>query len=132
MIEEFVNLLAAAGIGIPGQSLFAVEMPGEVKQGVLLRYPLDGVPVDPYIPGHYNFDLEAIVRAESFNDGESLASLLMSVMTTNREVDIRDTDGNVKMVIRFVQPRTLPRVFPRMEGNGREWSISFATSVVLK
>ncbi|MBO6507507.1 MAG: hypothetical protein JJ979_03310 [Roseibium sp.] len=131
MLKNFVNMLAEAGLGIVGKTLFAAEMPAECDRGVLVRYPLDGVAIDPELPGYHRFDLEVIVRAKTVEDGDMLANQVMSVFHFDERKDVVDLgSGTVKFTINYMKPRTLPRIFPRMEGNGREWSFSVNTCTV--
>ncbi len=45
-IDLLADLLAAAKVGTPGKDIFEEEMPADVKAGVLLKLPLQGVPID--------------------------------------------------------------------------------------
>lgn len=131
MLDHFINLIDNAGLGQSGKTLFKHQMPAECERGILLRFPLEGVKYDMELPGYHDFDLEVIVRAKEISDGEMFAEQVVDVLKTNRRRTFNNlATGLPELLVNFMAPRTLPIGFPRLEGNGREWSVAMHTNVV--
>lgn len=126
-----VDLLVAAGVGVPGSTIFTHFMPGECTRGVLLRNNLGGVEICHELPGYYQSEPQAIVRAQTIEDGERLAELVMAALTVHQTRILRDNTGRDVMQLNYLRPRHEPIVFPRSDGNGREWSINFSACYVV-
>jgi hypothetical protein len=130
-IDLLADLLAAAKVGTPGKDIFEEEMPADVKAGVLLKLPLQGVPIDHELPGYYRGAVQAIVRAQKVDTGDRLAKRVMEALTLS-EHSFTNEAGEEVMHVNFLRPRTLPIVYPRSDGNGKEWSINLDASYVLR
>lgn len=131
-----VDLLAAwlssQGVGGIGRTLFAHSMPAECVEGVLLKLPINGIEHDNYMPGFYKSPLQAIVRSQTEARGEKLANQVIKALTHEQTKDYFDQPGNkFAMRINFILPEKLPIRYPRLDGNGIEWSLNFTTSFVL-
>lgn len=117
-----------AGLGQPGVSLFRGFMPSDVRVGVMFRHPLQGVRINPYIPGFYRPTLQAIVRHHDPVAGSLLAGQVMKKLTVQGRENHPATAERGAVLISMFYPRELPIQFPRLDGNGIEWSINFITA----
>ena len=131
-IDLLANYLDSQNVGTIGRTLFAHHMPADCVEGVLLKLPINGIEQDNYMPGFYKSPLQAIVRAQSEARGEKLSAQVIKVLTHKQTKDYVDQPGNVfAMRINFLLPEKLPIRYPRLDGNGIEWSLNFMTSFVL-
>lgn len=124
--ELIAARLAAAGLGIVGETIFIHHMPADVAEGILLRGPLTGIPYDPYLPGLYKTQFQVVIRAQAHAVGNAKAKAVVDALSSKSGYDLIDpATSALSMRIHNLLPETLPIVFPRLEGNGIEWSIHF-------
>jgi hypothetical protein len=117
-----------AGLAVSGRDMFRFTMPADIDVGVMLKSPLTGIAIDPYIPGYYQPVLQVIVRHTDPVIGEQLAYAVMDTLTVEKdEVFAANSERGQARIIRFY-PRDLPIRFPRLEGKGIEWSLNFNTA----
>ncbi len=124
-LEMLAQVLVDADLGEIGQTIFVHHMPETLNQGVLLRTPLVGTPVDHYLPGYYKGRVQAIVRAITQTAGDELAIAVIKALQTLGGTTLTDAETDTSLKINYLRPDTLPIVFPRSEGNLKEWSINF-------
>lgn len=117
--------LTDAGLVVAGESLFYNDMPGEVAVGVMLRSPLQGIPIDPFIVGWHKADLQVITRHTDPVEGEKLANNVTKVLLVEGPEYHEATVDRGPVHINVFWPKTYPIRFPRLEGNGLEWSQHF-------
>lgn len=120
-----------AGIAVSGTTMFRQFMPATIRIGVMLKMPLTGVAIDPYLPGYYKPLLQVIVRHTDAQEGEAMAQAVMEALTINKAefYDANDEHGAVQ-IMKFY-PRELPIRFPRLDGNELEWSLNFETAFTM-
>ena len=129
-LSLLADLLEAAQIGVKPEAIYIDEMPATETIGVLLRLPLTGVPINHELPGYYRSQVQAIVRAQKAANGDLLAARVSAALTlTDRSLP---AGGPESMFVTFLRPRTLPVVYPRSDGNGKEWSISLDACYVMR
>lgn len=117
-LMPLLDLLDNAGIGSQGTSLFLNMMPLETTQGVLLRPPLTGTPINYELPGFYKTRFQAIVRASKFEAGQDLAAQVAAALT------LVETQVET-LYIRYCRPTAKPVSFPLSNGSMVEWNIPF-------
>lgn len=118
-----------AGLVVPGETLFRHSMPADVSRGMMIRAPLSGVSVDPYMPGFYKPDIQIIVRHTDPEQGDKFAYQISRALTINAvetHPAIIDVRGQVRLSVFY--PKVLPIQYPRLEGNGFEWSLNFVSA----
>lgn len=130
-IDLLVDHLATSGAGTPGTDLFEYFMPAECRVGVLLKLPLQGIAIDHELPGYFRGSVQVIVRAQKDETGEHLAQRVSGLLTLVNKSFV-DTSGKEVMFVNHLRPKTLPIVYPRSVGNGKEWSIHLDASYVLR
>ena len=125
IIDVLVEKLANAGIAVPGKSLFREMMPAEVSVGVMIRSPLTGIAIDPYITDWYKARIQVITRHTDPLEGDKLAREVTKVLTvvTPENHDATASREAIR-IVRFF-PETLPVQFPRLKSNGIEISQHF-------
>jgi len=114
-----------AGLGVRGQSLFRNFMPADCKVGVLIRPPLQGVPIDPFIEGWHKSPIQAIVRHFDPVDGLTLANNVSKTLFVEKPEFYEASEERGRAQISQFYPTALPIQFPLLEGNGIEWSVNF-------
>jgi hypothetical protein len=128
-LEILAKVLEDAGIGTIGETIFVHRMDAETNVGILLRNPLDGTPVDPNLPGYYRSKLQAIVRHTTQQAGDELTGRVGKALKMfNRR--FTGPGGELVMKINHIFPSQLPITYPRLPGQGIEWSLNFTTSYV--
>lgn len=110
---------------VQGQSLFTGTIPGEINRAVMLRVPLEGVPIDPYIPGRYKGPVQVVVRDNDPGRGARDARAVQKVMTVDARQHFEATPERGRVHLDQSQPRTLPVAYPRLESNIFEWAQTF-------
>lgn len=130
-LDVLAAALADADLGVVGETIFQEHMPSGVDEGILLKIPLGGTPMDHELPGYYRGQLQVIVRSTSHETGESLSRQVMDLLTTQETRDYTDEDDEFAMRVNLMLPDTLPLRFPRSDGGYIEWSINFDCSFVL-
>lgn len=129
-LDLLAQVLADANIGTIGTDIFVYRMDADCKQGIMLRAPLDGVPVDVNLPEYYKHSLQIVVRAADQLTGDDLMKRTIAALTMYKRI-FNDTDGNLLMQVNHLVARTLPRVYPRLDGQGIEWSVDLNTNYVM-
>lgn len=125
MINDILEeKLQAAGFQ-PGVDLFRKYMPAQCDEGVMTRIPLQGLPIDPYIPNFYKGRVQVIVRHSDPEAGARLASKVQEILTVEGREIHPETSLRGEIHLDVFQPETLPIDFPRLDGNGFEWSQHF-------
>jgi len=112
--------LEQSGLFKPGIDLFRNQFPADVKRGLLLRGPLTGIPINPDMEGFFKVDIQLILRHSKASEGMELANEVSRALITERETryDLPVGSGLLKLFY----PKTRPIQFPRLEGNGLEFS----------
>jgi hypothetical protein len=128
-LEILAQVLVDAGLGTIGTDIFAHFMPGEVAKGILLKDPLAGTKIDPGLPGYYRSRFQAIVRATSHADGDTLSKAVGKTLEMGKRI-FNDTDGKLVMQVNYIYLEQLPIVYPWTPANALEWSLNFVTSYV--
>lgn len=117
--------IETAGLATRGQNLFRMSMPADVLAGVMIREPLTGVPVNPEIPGWYRVRLQVITRHVDPVAGRALALAVQQALTIQAPESYPASAERGAAHLGLFYPDTLPIQFPRLEGNGFEWSQHF-------
>lgn len=123
------NLIVPA---VPGSTIFRHTMPATAAKGVMFKNPLTGIPVDPYLPGFYKPSLQAIVRHVDPEIGDTLSDQIVKALQVDEPEDFGPTDKRGRVRIHVFYPSTLPIQFPRLDGNGFEWSLNFTTAFAIQ
>lgn len=126
MIFDILETKLISGGFEPGVSLFRNYMPADISVGVMTRVPLQGLPIDPYIPDYYKGEIQVIVRHNDRTAGDAMAlrvQRLLALTGGNESYPATAERGAVHLDL--FQPLTLPIAFPRLSGNGFEWSQHF-------
>jgi hypothetical protein len=116
--------LTAAGF-TPGQTLWRNYMGAEVTVGVMIRAPLGGIEIDPHIPGWHQTRLQVITRHHDPVDGMNMAVAVSKILRVDAPETHPASAERGEAHITLFSPRTLPVQFPRLEGNGYEFSQQF-------
>jgi hypothetical protein len=130
ILEQKLNM---SGEFVPGENMFRDFMPAEISVGILTRVPLQGMPIDHYMPGFYKGQMQVIIRHTTRTEGKAMAKKVQSILTVNGGNEIyppTDERGEVRL-IQFI-PETLPISFPRLSGGGYEWSQHFQCVFAMK
>lgn len=129
--DIIIDKIVAAGLGTPGQNLFEQRMPSDVLQCIGLLEPLDGIKIDPHMPGFYKPDLKIIVRHNEIGAGKALSTQLMDLLTITGEEFYAGTPERGRVMLKIFYPRSLPIQFPSLVGNTTEWSLNFQTAFTI-
>jgi hypothetical protein len=128
-LELLAQVLQDAGLGTIGDDIYVHYMPGDVRQGILLRDPLAGTKIDPGLPGYFRTRFQTIVRAAAHQEGSQLAERVSNALEMGKRI-FNDTDGKLVMQVNYIYLEQLPIVYPWTPANALEWSLNFATSYV--
>ena len=106
-------------------------MPESCTEGVLLKTPMQGIPINHYIPDFYRARFQVIYRSKDHGTGDAAAIAICNALTlTNRT--FYQSDG-VTILFRILQcyPTELPVVYPRSAGNVYEWAVNLAAQYIM-
>lgn len=132
MIWDIIETkLQTAGLTVPKVSCFREFMPAQVAQGVMMRSPLSGINVDPYMPGYHKTRLQLIVRHVDPQQGQLFASRIADALHVEGSERYGANAERGPVEIKLFRLDQLPIFFPRLDGNGYEWSLNFETAFVL-
>jgi len=124
-IDILIEKLATSGLVIAGKSLFREAMPAETTIGVMIRPPLTGINIDPYISGWHKTRIQVITRHTDPLLGQNLARDVCKALTVEApEIHPATAERAALRLVRFY-PETLPVQFPRLKSNGLEISQHF-------
>lgn len=129
-LDLIAQIIEDAKLGTIGVDIFVHRMDADCKQGIVLRMPLSGVPVDSGLPNYYKSSLQVIVRSPDQQTGDAIMISLVKLLTIYNRL-FYDDSNNFQMQINHFIPRTLPCVYPRLDGQGIEWSIDFNINYVM-
>ena len=101
----------------PALQVFAYNMPVDIKRGVLV---VANMPADIHqdIYGYRIGEFTIVVRDSDYESGIDIATQISSALTGEGL-----TISGVYFM--FIRAKHEPMVFPRSEGNGLEFSVSF-------
>lgn len=119
------NLATAQGVDI-----FQHHIPDTVAQGLLLKLPMDGIPINHYMIGFFKGRFQVIQRSKNHAFGDT-QSLLINSALTFYEREFTDDTGAMLMRVLNCYPSTLPIVYPRTKGNEYEWSCNFICHYIM-
>lgn len=114
-----------AGLGVPGQSLFRSYMPSNTGVAVMTRVPLEGLSIDPLMPGRYKGRIQVITRHSDPVAGYKLATDVADVLQVQGFEEHPATADRGAATISLFIGETLPIEFPRLESDMIEWSQHF-------
>lgn len=117
---------------VDGVTLFRHTMPSEIAKGIMLKNPLTGIKVDPYLPGFYKPNLQVIVRHTNPEFGDILSDEVVQALRIDEPEDYPQFERRGKTRLHVFYPSTLPIQFPRLDGNGFEWSLNFTTAFAIQ
>ena len=124
--------LVNAGLVVAGESLFRNYMPPECSMGLMLRAPLVGIKINPFIPSWYRCEIQLITRHSDPVDGNILALAAARVLKVESlEIYAPSVERGRAHITLFIAD-TLPIQFPQLEGNGYEWSQHFCAAFGFK
>jgi hypothetical protein len=116
--------LIAAGF-VPGVEVFRNYMPAECSIGVMTRIPLQGLPIDPHIRNYYRGQIQVITRHKDPVEGNTMTHRVQRLLTLERREHHPGNSERGDVHLDLFWPETLPISFPRLNGNGFEWSQHF-------
>lgn len=129
MIWDIIaNKIEAAGLGSLEEDIFIQDLPADVRSGIGMFAPLTGIEISPYMPGFYKPDIRIIVRDFDVAAGIAKADRIMKILTVEGEEVYPATVERGRVVLKVFYPKQLPIQFPRQDGNGIEWALSFQTA----
>jgi hypothetical protein len=114
-----MNVIAIADRlrGLGYTNVFAYNMPGDIKNGILV---VSWMPAEihPDIWGYKIGEFTVVVRDPDYKDGLLISNKIKQELTVENEVW---SDWKIL----FSRAKHDPMVFPRSEGNGLEFSVNF-------
>lgn len=113
-LQPFVDLLATAGLGTPGQTLFRNQMPAQARVAWLITSQTPTFIADH---GTRNGELQIIARAESIDDALAMAKQAMSLMPGPGRL------GDLRFWV--IQPKHEPLGYPGSDGGLYEASVNY-------
>jgi hypothetical protein len=116
--------LIASGF-TPGETLWRNYMPAETNIGVMIKAPLSGITIDPYITGWYRTELQVVTRHIDPVDGMNMALAVSRILTVEGRETYDPSEERGQAHVDLFLPKHLPIQFPRLEGNGYEFSLNF-------
>jgi hypothetical protein len=129
-LEALAELIVADGLGVIGQTLFVYQMPASCKSGIVLRLPPTGNSLNHYIPGYISGKFQVIIRDTSYEAGNEKSNRLSKLFTFFEPKDFLDEQNRLYMRINQCFPCNTPIIYPRLENNLVEWSITFDVNFI--
>lgn len=124
--------LAAANLATPRVSCFREFMPPDIKTGVMMRSPLTGINIDAYMPGYHKTRLQLIVRHDDPQAGRIYADQIARTLHVEGSERYPANAERGAVEVKLFRLDQLPIFFPRLDGNGYEFSLNFDAVFVLQ
>lgn len=124
IFDVFAQKLQQAGYQL-GSDLFIGTIPGTINSAVMLRTTLAGIKIDPFIPKRFRGPLQVVVRDTDAIRGGRRAKEIQLLLTLHVREHFEGNAERGPVHLDLCQPMTLPVPYPRLEGNGLEWSQMF-------
>ncbi|MBD9511632.1 hypothetical protein IB265_33290 [Ensifer sp. ENS10] len=124
--------LTDSGLVVAGQSLFRNYMPPECKIGVMIRTPLTGIEINPFIEGWHKTSMQVITRHVDPVEGARMAAHVSRLLIVEAPEKHEASDERGPAHINVFYPSALPIQYPRLEGNGLEFSQHFTAAFGFK
>lgn len=115
-LETVAKMIELAGVGIRGVDIFIGHMPAE-RDGILLRQPFGGTPIDHELPGWLKTDYQLIVRAKTYLAGDSLIKAAIMAAST-----LNGVTASAKFL--YMRPRHQPLNYPISPGSRFEFVVN--------
>lgn len=132
MIWDIIaNKIEQAGLATLGETMYEQTMPADRRICVGLFEPLDGIKIDPHLPGLYKPNLKVIVRHDRIDLGKQLAADISRLLIVLGEEVYEATPERGRVRLKVFYPRSLPIQFPSLVGELTEWSINFQTAFTI-
>lgn len=126
MIFDILESKMQSRLGlIPGETLFRSYTPPEVSVAVMTRVPLEGIKIDPFIRNWYRGRLQIVLRHTDPVQGEILMNRVANALRVDGPEEHPASLERGRATISLFIPEALPVRFPRLDGNGIEWSQHF-------
>lgn len=125
MIYDILEAKLIAKGFTAGDTLWRNYMPAETNIGVMIKAPLSGITIDPYITGWYRTDMQVVTRHIDPVDGMDMAQAVSRILTIEGCESFPASEERGQAHINLFMPKHLPIQFPRLEGNGYEFSLNF-------
>jgi hypothetical protein len=129
-LELLAQVLQTAGLGTIGTDIFVHHMEGDDVNAIMLRTPLDGIPIDPNLPDYYHHDIYLTVRAPDYVTGDAKVKAAVAALTISKRSFVNGS-GVLLMHINEMIARTLPRNYPRLDSEGIEWAVDIYCNYVM-
>lgn len=120
--------LTDTGLVTAGVSLFRDYMPAECEIGVMIRTPLTGIKIDPHIEGWHKTTMQVITRHVDPVEGATMAANVCKLLIVQAPETYEASAERGRAHINVFYPSTLPIRYPRLEGNGLEFSQHFTAA----
>lgn len=105
VLEALAEMMERGGVGQIGKTIFAMQMPDEVTEGVLLRNTLNPPKIDYELPGYRKQRLMLVTRSPSRPDALTLAGAACSALYSEGI-----TVGSI--AFKSVRPASEPMPYP--------------------
>lgn len=131
-LDCIAQTLIAAGLATAqGTDIFQHHLPETATDGaLLLKLPMDGIPVNHYVIGLFKGRFQVILRSKIHAFGDARAPLINKALTFANTYFV-DGNGAPLMNLIHCYPTTLPIVYPRTAGDEYEWSCNFLAHYVM-
>jgi hypothetical protein len=124
--------LIDSGLVVAGESLFRSYMPGECQIGVMIRTPLTGINIDPFIEGWHKASIQVITRHVDPVEGAKMSAQISKILVVESPEKYEASEERGPAHINVFYPATLPIQYPRLQGNGLEFSQHFIAAFGFK
>lgn len=132
MIYDILEQKLTADGFVEGETLFRNHMPAECVVGVMSRAPISGIPINPNIPNYYKGRMQIIIRHKDPIAGHQMAGRVQKLLTVEAREHYPASEERGETHLDLFRPETIPIFFPRLDGNGFEWSQHFETVFGMK
>ena len=122
-LEGVAAILEAGKVAVSGKNMFINFMPTEYE-GILLRHPFGGTPIDHELPGYRSTSFMLIVRMKNYSQARDIMTKAVNAVT----LEGVEAGG---MQINYMRPRAEPLVYQPSAGGLVEMITNIDCSYVL-
>ena len=126
-LEAVAERLEQDGVGEQGKTIFINHMPDTCQDGILLRLPFGGTPIDYELPNYRTTEFWVVSRAKDYLAARDRIEQAVASLNNPHGAGTSLTG----MKVNYIRATTEPVHFPKTAGNYLEFLVIFEANYVI-
>jgi hypothetical protein len=130
--EYVAQLMADAGLGVIGSTIFVHSMPAECKKGYLVIEAPGGAPIDQELQGWERHGFQVVARAGSYGEVTEMGDGLVTKIPFKARRPVSGPSPMPTVTVDHIKATHQPMIYPRPDGKGLiEASVNFTYAALI-